>query len=129
MTSTSVERARALLDQVDQAAGGRDEDVDAAAQGRICRPIGGAAVDREHPHAERLAERGERVVHLQGQLAGRDQDQAARAAGRAAVPPASRASIGRPKARVLPEPVWARPSTSRPASASGRVRAWMGTAC
>ena len=38
----------------------------------------------------------------------------------------SRASIGRPKARVLPEPVSARPSMSRPASASGRVRAWIG---
>ncbi len=38
---------------------------------------------------------------------------------------ASRASRGRPKARVLPEPVSARPSTSRPASASGSARAWM----
>src|SRR5450755_594889 len=34
-------------------------------------------------------------------------------------------SRGRPKARVLPDPVWARPSTSRPASASGSARAWM----
>ena len=38
---------------------------------------------------------------------------------------ASRASRGRPKASVLPDPVWARPSTSRPASASGRARAWI----
>ncbi len=41
-------------------------------------------------------------------------------------PAARRARAGRPKARVLPEPVWARPRTSRPASASGMVAAWMG---
>ena len=33
---------------------------------------------------------------------------------------------GMPKARVLPEPVGARPDTSRPSRTSGRVRAWMG---
>ena len=36
-----------------------------------------------------------------------------------------RASSGRPKASVLPEPVAALPSTSRPASASGRAEVWM----
>ena len=40
--------------------------------------------------------------------------------------PASVVIIGRPKARVLPEPVWPRPSTSRPVSASGIVAVWMG---
>ena len=35
---------------------------------------------------------------------------------------------GRPKASVLPEPVLALPQTSRPARASGIVRAWMGKA-
>ena len=54
---------------------------------------------------------------------------AARAAPAPAGRLASRASIGRPKARVLPEPVCARPSTSRPASASGRARAWMANGC
>src|SRR4030095_926555 len=39
---------------------------------------------------------------------------------------AVRTSSGSPKARVLPEPVSARPRPSRPARASGRVRAWMG---
>ena len=34
--------------------------------------------------------------------------------------------MGRPKARVLPEPVRPRPSTSLPASASGMVAAWIG---
>ena len=37
----------------------------------------------------------------------------------------TRASSGRPKARVLPEPVAALPSTSRPARASGRAEVWM----
>ena len=40
--------------------------------------------------------------------------------------PASLMIMGRPKARVLPEPVRPRPSTSRPASASGMVAAWIG---
>ncbi len=43
-----------------------------------------------------------------------------------ALPSASRASMARPNARVLPEPVWARPSTSRPARASGMVAVWIG---
>src|SRR3954451_12425697 len=41
-------------------------------------------------------------------------------------PPFRRDSSARPKARVLPEPVWPRPSRSRPARVSGRVAAWMG---
>ena len=39
--------------------------------------------------------------------------------------PASRASMGSPNASVLPEPVCARPSTSRPSIASGSARAWI----
>src|SRR5215207_6984874 len=42
------------------------------------------------------------------------------------VRPASRTRTGRPKARVLPEPVRARPSTWRPASASGITACWTG---
>ena len=41
-------------------------------------------------------------------------------------PAVSRTIIGSPKARVLPEPVRARPRTSRPLSASGIVSAWIG---
>src|SRR6186713_2836827 len=37
-----------------------------------------------------------------------------------------RASSGRPKAMVLPEPVGALPHTSRPARPSGTVTAWTG---
>ena len=39
---------------------------------------------------------------------------------------AVRSIIGRPNASVLPEPVHALPQTSRPASASGIVSAWIG---
>ena len=40
--------------------------------------------------------------------------------------PASLMIMGRPNAKVLPDPVRPRPSTSRPASASGIVAAWIG---
>ena len=40
--------------------------------------------------------------------------------------PASLASAGMPKARVLPDPVWARPSTSWPAIPSGITASWTG---
>ncbi len=42
-----------------------------------------------------------------------------------ALRPSSRASIGSPKASVLPEPVAARPRMWRPASASGMAAVWM----
>ncbi len=41
-------------------------------------------------------------------------------------PPASVARVGRPKERVLPEPVRPRPRMSLPARASGMVAAWIG---
>ena len=41
-------------------------------------------------------------------------------------PPARRATSGSRKAKVLPEPVRPRPRTSRPASESGSVAAWIG---
>ncbi len=41
-------------------------------------------------------------------------------------PPASEARVGRPKERVLPEPVRPRPRMSLPARASGMVAAWIG---
>src|SRR5579863_10070594 len=43
-------------------------------------------------------------------------------------PAEMRWSIGRPKPSVLPDPVLALPQTSRPASASLIVRAWIGKA-
>ena len=49
-----------------------------------------------------------------------------RARGRRGSAALTRSSTGRPKARVLPEPVLALPQTSRPARASGMVSAWTG---
>ena len=46
--------------------------------------------------------------------------------GRAMSSSARRWTRGRAKARVLPDPVRPRPSTSRPARVSGRVALWMG---
>ena len=58
-----------------------------------------------------------------GELTGRHEHERGRMPGRAFW---RRWSIGRPKASVLPDPVWALPHTSRPASASSMVACWMG---
>ena len=79
-----AERTLALPNQVEQPARGRDQQVDAAAQRGDLPAHRRAAVDGEHPHAHRLTERGQRVLHLAGQLARRHQHQSARGAGRAA---------------------------------------------
>ena len=60
----------------------------------------------------------EHVADLDGQLAGGGEDDPRRR-GRGSRPPASARCIGSPKARVLPDPVWARPSTSRPRQGVG----------
>ena len=66
-------------------------------------------------------------VDLGGELAGRQQHERARAAGGGGWPlAASRATSGSAKASVLPLPVRPRPRTSRPASESGSVAAWIG---
>ena len=83
-----------------------------------------AAVDGGDATARRAGQRGELVADLGGQLAGGDQHEGRGAGG--ARPCSTRATSGMPKARVLPEPVGARPQTSRPARASGSVAAWMG---
>ena len=44
---------------------------------------------------------------------------------RASASPDNLASIGTPNASVLPEPVLARPQTSRPVSATGMALVWM----
>ena len=78
-----------------------------------------AAVERGDAHADLLAERREHVDDLLGELARRHEHERGRVAG---LRPSRRVcSIGRPNASVLPEPVWALPHTSRPASASSMV--------
>ena len=70
-----------LLEQVDHAAGGADDHVDAAVQRRDLRLVRAAAVDLEH--ADRAARAGGRQVsgHLHGELTRRDDDERLRLAG------------------------------------------------
>ena len=107
-----------------------DDEVDALAElGDLAVDVG-PAVDGDGAQPELLGQRGEHVVDLHGELAGREQHQGqrpGRAGGRSG-PWASRVALARwssgtPKARVLPEPVLALPQTSRPARASATVSA------
>ena len=92
---------------------------DLAAHGRT-------AVDGEHPQAERSASGASASATCWASSRVGDEHERARVRpARARCRSASRASSGRPKASVLPEPVWARPRTSRPARASGSVRDWI----
>ena len=124
-----VEGHELLLHEVFEPARAGDDDVDAGLEGGDLAVLGDAAEDRGGLQAVRLGERLEHGLDLGGELAGRGEHEAERAAGTAG-PPASwaprRATIGIANARVLPEPVLPRPRTSRPASVSGRVSTWIG---
>ena len=71
----------ALLGQVDEPAGGADDDLDAALQRLDLRLVGAAAVDGEHAHAALLAGPLEVAGDLHGELAGGGDDQGLRLAG------------------------------------------------
>ena len=117
----------AALDQVEQAARRGDQDVDAARQGLDLAAIAQAADDGAEAQAEAAAVGVEAAGDLDRELAGRRQHERARALGLGALLDAERCcSTGSAKAAVLPVPVWAMPSTSRPCSSAGMVRAWMG---
>ncbi|MCO4700621.1 hypothetical protein LRR80_06736 [Streptomyces sp. RO-S4] len=73
-----LQGAGAAVDDVAQAAGGGDEDVDTALEGVDLVAHGGAAADDLHLQAEDVAVGLEGVGHLHGQLAGRRQDDGAR---------------------------------------------------
>jgi hypothetical protein len=74
------QRALALLDEVLEPARGGDDEVDAAAELVDLPAHGRAAVDGHDLQVERLRERRQGVLHLLGELAGRDEDQTARGA-------------------------------------------------
>ena len=80
----AVEDDVALLHEVLEAAGAGDDDVDAAPEALDLRVLADAAEDRLRVEAERLGERRHRGVDLRGELAGRGEDEGARAAGQAA---------------------------------------------
>ena len=106
-----------------------DEDVDAAAQGLLLRRLADAAEDDGATSAAGCGRRRAKLSRdLDRQLARRGEDQDAAAArgpaGRRSA--ARRCRIGSANAAVLPVPVWAMPSRSRPSSTCGIACAWIG---
>ena len=75
---TVAEHQVALLGEVEQAARGADDDVDALAQRLDLRLVRPPAVDGEHPRADVFARGGQVAGDLHGQLAGRGDDQGLR---------------------------------------------------
>ena len=114
---------------VDRATGRRDHDVDAPAQRAQLLPDRLPAVDRQDAGVQAAAVAVDRLGDLHRELAGGDQDQRQRPAlaGPSQAPAAaSRWRIGSAKAAVLPVPVGASASTSRPASSGGMASRWTG---
>ena len=116
------------FDEVDEAAGRGDENVDAAAQDLDLLADRHAAEDHGARDAQVLAVGAEAVGDLGGEFARRRQDQrTARCRAPARSVFLARCwRIGSAKAAVLPVPVWAMPSRSRPSSRLGMDFAWMG---
>ena len=121
--STWSRTTLAALDEVVEAAGAGDEDVDALAQRLDLEAVAGAAVDGGDPQLADAAE----PLELAGTWAASSRvGTSTSARGRLDVARSTRSTIGMPKARVLPEPVGARPQTSRPARPSAMVSSWIG---
>ena len=124
----------AALDHVEQTARRGDQKVDAAADGLDLRLVADAAVDGDDAAAGLLGERVADLFDLAGELARRCDHQRMRRDGAAVTvagaPPAGLPSmscrIGRTKAAVLPVPVCAQPTTSRPARTRGIACSWIG---
>ena len=118
----------AALDQVEQTAGRGDQDVDAARQRLDLAAVAQTADDGAEAQAEAATVGVEAAGDLHRKLAGRRQHEGARALGLGAFAGSRQrcCSTGSAKAAVLPVPVWAMPSTSRPCSSAGMVRAWIG---
>jgi hypothetical protein len=121
-----AQRERAVVDQVEQAAWRGDEDVDARHQ-----PAGLAdghatehAIDRE---IQVLGVALHVVGDLRGEFAGGRKHEHPARGGLARLGSAARRwSEGNANAAVLPVPVWAMPSRSRPSSSAGIDWRWMG---
>ncbi len=123
----AVETNVMLLDEIEQAAGGGHENIHALLHGVDLRILVDAAQDDGVAEVQMPAIGLQAGIDLHGQLAGRRQDERAGAArsGRTRFC-ARRWSSGKPNAAVLPVPVWAMPSRSRPASSAGMARVWIG---
>ena len=119
---------RALVDEVEQAAGRGDEDVEAAGDFAHALVVGDAAEDGADREAHDWRRRRGAGGDLRCELAGRGEDEHADLAGPRDVrrSAARRSSDGSTKAAVLPVPVWAMPSRSRPERTVGMACAWIG---
>ncbi len=123
LTSSSAKIAAG--EQVFEAAGGGHDDVDATPEGFALRLVARTAVDGDDPAlAARASSAPSSVATWRASSRVGHEHQARAAAWRRRRWRASAST--RPNAMVLPEPVGARPQTSWPARASGRIAAWMG---
>jgi nicotinate-nucleotide adenylyltransferase len=114
---------RAAFEMIDDAPRRADDDVRAALEAAELRAVALAAVDRQHVETGHV--RGVALERL-GDL---DREFARRASTSACglvFDRSMRASTGSANAAVLPVPVCAWPSTSRPSSSGGIVAAWIG---
>jgi hypothetical protein len=105
-----IETDDASLQMVEQAAGGGDEDVDTLFERPDLRLMADAAEDERVPDAEELRELAQRALFGWRPSARRDRC----------------CRSGRPNAAVLPVPVCAMPSMSRPSRSAGIAWAWIG---
>ena len=78
VTSISAERARPAVDQVDQAAGRRDQHVDTTREGRDLLVDRQATRDEPYRQGPRGGQWGQRIGDLHGQLAGRHEHETTR---------------------------------------------------
>ena len=120
--STESRRHRVLLDEVVRGGRGRRR-----ACRRPCAARGAAGRSRRRRRRrDAAAARPRRAARARAGSARRARGsvRARGARGRFGLALPIRATSGMPKARVLPEPVGARPQTSRPARRSGMVAAW-----
>ena len=108
-----VEAQRVAPQVIERASRRRDDDVGAAFEGADLLVHRRAAVERQDGQPDALGVLVDRLGHLHRQLAGRDEHEAAGLA-RAGWPSPIRCSIGSANAAVLPVPVPAWPSRSRP---------------
>ena len=113
---TSLRSHGALLGEIEQATGRRDQQVAAAAQRVDLRVDADAAEDDQRAQLDILAVATRAFRHLGGEFAGRRQHKSARRApGRAP----QHLQDGQNEPAVLPVPVWALASTSRPRQHGG----------
>ena len=123
---------RALVDQVEQAAGRGDEHVEAARDGADALAVGDAAEDDADRQAACTCRRSAALAAIceaSSRVGASTSMRSMAGLGDAALASARRCSEGSMNAAVLPVPVWAMPSRSRPVRTVGIAWSWIGVAC